>query len=89
MSPRQRFRQNKDLVTGYNDIVDSNRMVAAFDAAMLQFVESLNLAEDHSQAASHAFQLAGAQKFLNILKTLNLEGSPVKKSDSLTLNHDL
>ena len=88
MSPRQRFQQNRELVTGYNDIVDSNRMQSAFDAAMLHFIDSLPTAVNHETAIAHAYRVEGARKFLDILKNLNTEASTTKTT-STALHHNV
>jgi len=82
-SPKDRFRENPDLVKGFNDIVDSNQMNAAFDAAMMQMTMSLGMTNEHPVAAANAFRLQGAQMFLANLKTLNTAVLPTKpKTDT-------
>lgn len=85
-SPKEQFRGNKDLVSGFNDIVDSRQMTAAFDAAMLQLQYSLGIPDDQQKAAANAFRLQGAAMYLATLKTLNSAPPPPppKPNDNLT-----
>lgn len=88
MSARERFQENKDLVTGYNDLIDSARMTAAMDAALITFVEKFSTSNTVEEAAANAWRLEGAQKFLLYLKTLNT-GTATTKPVSTALKHNV
>lgn len=86
MSARERFRASKTLVAGYNDTVDSDRMQAAFDAAMLHFMDTLSVAKSPDEAVANNYRAEGALRVIGIIKNLNAEIEKVKRPNTGNLN---
>jgi hypothetical protein len=87
MSPRERFRADKELVSGFNDLIDSSRMQSAFDAAMLEYQSSLKIAITPEEATANWYRIEGAQKFLLTLKLLNTSVDASKRVDTQKLDY--
>jgi hypothetical protein len=89
MNAKERFRASKDLVAGYNDVVDSSRMVAAFDHALIYFNETLHLTSDPVVAAANMHRIEGAHRIIAILKSLNSEAPKSDKPNIQPLNYNV
>ena len=87
MSPKERFKTDKNLVSGFNDSIDSAKMQAAFDAAMLEMISGLSIAVTPEQAVANHYRVEGAQKFLNTLKNLNSDTTAKTRVDTGNLTH--
>lgn len=87
LSPKQRFKANTDLVAGFNDIVDSSKMQAAFDAAFLEFTLNLPVCNDMQTAAANGYRTEGARRFLNTLQGLNSDTPKQSRNDTGNLDH--
>lgn len=84
-SPKERFRENADLIRGYNDRIDSAQMTAAFDAAMMQLSMSFGIPNDPQVAAANGYRLQGARMYLANLLTLNTSEMPTSVKEDTNL----
>ena len=71
MSPREKFRTNRSLTRGYNDLIYSNQMQVALDTAMLEYDQSLSIAVDVTTAAANRWRKEGADAYRRTLEKLN------------------
>jgi hypothetical protein len=56
MSPREKFRTNRSLTRGYNDLIYSNQMQTALDTATLEYDQCLSIAADVATAAANRWR---------------------------------
>ena len=71
MSPREKFRTNRSLTRGYNDLIGGEQMQAALDTASREHDLSLAPANDVTTAAANRWRKEGADNFRRILENLN------------------
>jgi alpha-D-ribose 1-methylphosphonate 5-triphosphate synthase subunit PhnI len=71
MSPREKFRQDRSLTRGYNDLIGGTQMQAALDTTSREHDSSLAPAHDVTTAAANRWRKEGADSFRRILENLN------------------
>ena len=89
MSPREKFRTNRSLTRGYNDLIYSNQMQSALDTATLEYDQNLSIATDVATAAANRWRKEGADAFRRTLEKLNEDSPASKPSTTGTLNHKI
>lgn len=67
MSPKQRFLRQKQLSETFHQMVSTIEFEEGSDAALLQFMDNLSLANDPQDAVARNFKLEGAKLFLAVL----------------------
>jgi hypothetical protein len=78
-SPRNRFLEDKNLSKQWLDISDSKAFERATELSLLQLMEESESIE----------WLKGAQKLVEIMKTIAEPGKPPAPRPTYALNHDL
>jgi len=84
MTARERFYSNKAFVDGYTDLIESDRMQYAMDAAMLEFHDRLKAPTDEKDAAANEWRRQGVILFRAILEGLCVKGkapTPVRQGN--------
>ena len=87
MSPKEKFRQDRSLTRGYNDLIGGDQMQDALDTASREHDLSLVIAADVTTAAANRWRKEGADKFRHILENLNATTVPPKPQASTALDH--
>jgi hypothetical protein len=82
MSPREKFRTNRSLTRGYNDLIYSNQMQIALDTAMLEYDQNLTVSHEVTTAAANRWRKEGADAYRRTLEKLN-EDSPASKPTTM------
>lgn len=87
MNARERFYSNKTFVEGYTDLIESDRMQSALDAAMIEFHSRLKVPDDPQSASANEWRRQGAILFRSILEQLALSGKSPSKPVGGNLDH--
>jgi hypothetical protein len=87
MTPREKFRQDRSLTRGYNDLIGGTQMQAALDAAELELDRLVVTTGDVSAAAAHRWRREGANWFRQILENLNASIIPLTTKNTGALDH--
>lgn len=89
MTPREKFRQDRSLTRGYNDLITGPQMQAALDAAELEMDRLVVTTGDVSAAAAHRWRREGANWFRQILENLNASTVPPVAKPTAALDHQV
>ena len=87
LTPKQRFRENKPLVSRHQEVVVSESFRAAVEAAIVDQVMSMPLTYDPNEAAAAYNRIVGAREFLNHLLNIAEQAKPLPPTPSLNLDH--
>lgn len=87
MNARERFYSNKTFVEGYTDLIESDRMQNALDAAMIEFHSSLKSPTGTEDAAANEWRRQGALLFRSSLERLGNSLKEPKHNPTGNLNH--
>ena len=87
MSPREKFRSNRALARGFNDLISSPQMQAALDAAGQEYDQNLTIATDVTSAAANRWRKEGADGFRRTLENLNANSVTATPPSPSTLDH--
>jgi hypothetical protein len=87
MTPREKFRANRSLTKGYNDLIASAQVQSALDAAMLEYDQSMTIARDITEAAANRWRKEGADAFRRMVENLNADSSSPSPAPSGQLIH--
>ena len=89
MSPRDKFRANRSLTRGYNDVIFSHQFQTAFDAASMEYDQSLTIAADVTTAAANRWRKEGADAYRRIVENLNNNAAAAQPALAGQLDHKL
>lgn len=88
-TPREKFRFNKTLTRGYNDLIYGNQMQSALDTAALEMDLKLTIAADVTTAAANRWRKEGADLYRRTLENLNSDTPQPKHQDTSQLDHHI
>lgn len=87
-SPKQRFVEMSQWIGEHRQMVDSPAFARGCDYALLQLQQSLSASvTDGNSAAAVAYQIKGAQLFLEMLRNISETPSPLPRRDDDNLKH--
>ncbi len=87
MTPREKFRLNRTITRGYNEVIGGDQMQAALDAASAELDEMLGPASEVTTAAANRWRREGANSFRQILENLNASAAAPARSQAGQLDH--
>lgn len=86
--PKQRFRENAQWVGQHRQMVDSDPFTRAIDMALLQYQANITTTiNDGNGAGAVGLKLQGAQEFINVLRNLSEEPTPLARRPDDNLTH--
>lgn len=86
MSPRTKLLNNKPLADKVRDMVDGEVFDTAADAALLQYMDTLNIPIDMEQNALNCAKIMGARDFLKVFRRIADVTKPHTTPDPDNLN---
>jgi len=89
-TPKQRFVKSKDRCEAHRFIVSHAQFDQSVDVAMAELTDELlrSLPPSVHDGAANAYAIAGAQKFIRILKNLSEHPEPTRSAPLSQLRHD-
>lgn len=89
-SPKQRFIKSKDRCEAHRFIVSHAQFDQSVDVAMAEFTNELlhSIPATVHDGAANAYAIAGAQKFVRILKNLSEQAEAPRSAPVSQLRHD-
>ncbi len=89
MTPREKFRLNRTVTRGYNELIGGDQMQTALDAALLEMDSMLGITSDNIAAAANHWRREGANTFRTILENLNASAAVPPRSRAGQLDHEV
>jgi len=89
-SPKQRFIKSKDRCEAHRFIVSHAQFDQSVDVAMAELTSELlhSIPPSVHDGAANAYAIAGAQKFVRILKNLSEQAEAPRSAPLSQLRHD-
>lgn len=88
-SPKERFIKSKGRVEAHRSIVSHAQFENSVDVALLQYAHELGDTDDAGKSTQNFYRLAGAQRFVRVLKNLSEQLEPVKQVRTGNLDHTI